>query len=117
MFHDFSYINGVLWVVVGVIMLVGNVTYADYYTKLNKKFLEYFWCTYLICIGVSFVNFMMVLVAKTLMNTTNELSPINYGLGWLYIMSLCIYSMFLIYSICFGFANLKQYFGRKRNKI
>lgn len=113
MFHDFSYINGVLWAVVGIVMLIGNLTYADYYTKLNKNFVENFWYTYAICMSATIVNFVISFAVPA----TNGPSPLNYGLGWLAGISIILYSTGIIWAICIGFSKLKHYFGKKRNKI
>ncbi|AMM44104.1 hypothetical protein FDG95_gp438 [Pectobacterium phage vB_PcaM_CBB] len=48
---------------------------------------------------------------------TDGPEPLNYGLGWLAVLSIIVYSIGVIWAICIGFCNLKQYFGRKRNKI
>lgn len=117
MFHDFSYINGVLWAVVGIIMIIGNLTYADYYTKLNEKFLSNFWGTYAICMGAAIVNFVITFVITLAVGKTDGPSPLNYGLGWLAVLSIIVYTIGVIWVICIGYCNLKQYFGRKRNKI
>lgn len=117
MFHDFSYINGVLWAVVGIIMIVGNLTYADYYTKMNKKFVESFWWVYSICMGAAILNFLIVLIITLAFGVTKGPSPLNYGLGWLTGLSSIVYTLTILYGIIIGYCNLKQYFGRKRNKI
>lgn len=117
MFHDFSYINGVLWAVVGIIMIIGNLTYADYYTKLNEKFLNNFWCTYCICMGAAIVNFVITFVIDSFVDTNDSPSPLNYGLGWLAVMSMMVYTVSIIWVISIGYCKLKRYFGRKRNKI
>lgn len=116
MLEYFVYINGVVWFSVGIILMIGNLTYADYYTKLDKTTMNSFWVCYgaVSCIG--FMNFLISAVANLLIIDSGR-SALLYGLGWIAGCSVLMYVGFAIFGIVVGFTKLKKYFGRKRNKI
>lgn len=117
MLEYFMYIHGVLWFVVGIILLVGNLTYADYYTKLDKNLMHTFWICYGIVSCAGIVNFVIAGIINLLTIKNEGPDPLTYGLGWLTVGACILYVILAIVGTIVGFTKLKQYFGHKRNKI
>ena len=116
MLDIYFYINTILFIIVGVVMLVGNVTYANYYTRIDKHDIDNFWMIYVIILFCGVINFLITLAAK-LLSTGTSLNPVLYASGWVAVLLTIVYLYLISYTIFLGFCNLKDYFGKKRNKI
>lgn len=110
-------VHAVIWFAVGIILLVGNLTYADYYTKLDKNLMQTFWICYGIVSGAGIANFVIAGIINLLTIKSEGPDALTYGLGWLTVCAGIAYVVFGLIGTVVGFTKLKEYFGRKRNKI
>jgi hypothetical protein len=97
-----------LWIVFGVVLYVGYLTYADYYDKFNKKFIKDFKEFTIIAFGVVGVLFVI--------------TGFDKGFNIEMYLNLCkmfgvTLSLNMILLFCLNASILRQYFGRKRNKV
>lgn len=94
-----------------VIFVVGNLTYADYYTKMassTKQILMF-------AFGISFGMFLVNFALATAMDGVEK--GFKYGLMWFTGVSCIAYVVMIVCGFIYGFASLKQYFGKKRGKL
>jgi p-aminobenzoyl-glutamate transporter AbgT len=112
MFETIAIINFIVWVSLFIIMLIGNLTYADYYTKFDEDLKMAAMITFLIAIILFLLNFIIAAGMEG-----NVEAAFKYGLFWFSCVSFIMYICFTIYGLIYGFQKLKSYFGKKRGKI
>ncbi|AFC21983.1 membrane protein [Cronobacter phage vB_CsaM_GAP32] len=119
MIDIFVYTNAIIWFVGGVVLLVGNLTYANYYTKIKSSSMEAFWMVYTIAVGLALFNFLIAFTVNHFAEASVPQKPSAsyYGMAILAGESVIIYFVLSCMMLISGFIKLKQYFGRKRNKI
>lgn len=100
-----------LWIVICVVLFIGYLTYADYYDAINKKSVIFEFCS--MSAGAFFMAAMMILLSDY---DASE-NPLNI---FFYRFCVVFGVMITIVFIALLFSNIglvRQYFGRKRNKI
>lgn len=111
MFETIATINFILWVSLFVIMLVGNLTYADYYTKFDEELKLAGTMAFAAAMAVFIMNFLIASLMR------DVVEGFKYGLYWFSGASLITYLWFLVSGMIYCFKKLKAYFGKKRGKI
>ena len=106
------YINLMVWLIFVVVMVVGHLTYADYYTKLNKDLVE--WIITGIVILVFATSFNFALMALVSVSVTEGF---KYCLWWFTGITCLYYLIGIVLGIGSGYTNLREYFGKKRGKV
>lgn len=105
-------LNFILWIGITIIYFVGNLTYADYYTKLAHDTRQMFNMIIGVQAGCFLANFMLVALVEQ-----SIYKGFRYGLGWCTGLSLFIYAVGIGFGVYYGFGELKKYFGKKRGKL
>ncbi|UYE98964.1 hypothetical protein XbC2_569 [Xanthomonas phage XbC2] len=100
-----------LWLVSLVVLYIGYLTYADYYDKFSDEFMMDYKILSLVTTVISFVIF-----AAALPDAAKKVSPweMYVGISCLcsWILSIGTVVLFVRHS-----GGIRQYFGRKRNKV
>ena len=100
-----------LWLVSLVVLYVGYLTYADYYDKFSDEFMMDYKILSIVTALISFVIF-----AAALPDAVKKVSPWDMytGISCLcsWILSIGAVVLFVRHS-----GGIRQYFGRKRNKV
>lgn len=109
-FLAFAYINTGLWIITAILIFIGFMTYADYYTK-NKDNIPVFLFCFAVCAILSFGNF----IATKAMNPL-EIAIQDTVLGFT-CLSLFIYVCLFIMYLFFLGSKFRIYCGKKRGKL
>lgn len=104
-------LNLALWTIILIVYGIGNLTYADYYTKLSTNTKE----TINTLLLVQFICFSLNMLIISIVGNIKE--GFAYGLIWCSGVSVLIYLYYICFLSFLGFAKLKMYFGKKRGKI
>lgn len=112
MYDILAPINLFVWVAISIIYLVGNLTYADYYTKLPSNTKQIFNMIFGLQAGCFVVNFALVALVEQ-----SIYKGFRYGMAWCTGISLLFYVVGICMVVVYGFHELKKYFGKKRGKI
>ena len=100
-----------LWLVSLVVLYVGYLTYADYYDKFSQDFIS----DYKVLSAVAGLM-SLVILAAALPDAAKKVSPweMYVGISCLcsWILSIGAVVLFVRHS-----GGIRQYFGRKRNKV
>ena len=116
----FMSIQFLFWLIVAAVILIGNLTYADYYTKLESKQLTTpFWVLFGFSYGLGALMFLMASGIIGVLDDSEQsrLEPSTVALLWSSSALYIIYCISLMCAVVEGFSTLKKYFGKKRNKI
>lgn len=114
----YSLIVSHLWVVISTVLFVGYVTYADYYDKISKEFIKIYTEASKM-IGVMVLIMILLGVVIFIMPTPYGKEPITVKNVYFAISigTACLITV-ATFIICGMFASsLRQYFGKKRNKV
>jgi hypothetical protein len=112
MYNFLAPINLSIWLVAAIIYLIGNLTYADYYTNLPEYIKQIFNAVF----GTQAGCFLVNLILATLVEQ-DLYKGYRYGLGWCTALSLLVYACIVGFGTWYGFRDLKHYFGKKRGKL
>lgn len=112
MYDILAPLNLFVWIALTVIYFVGNLTYADYYTKLAYDTKQIFNMIIGVQAGCFLGNFVLAALAEQ-----SIYKGFRYGLGWCTGLSLLLYVLGFCFVIYYGFNELKKYFGKKRGKL
>lgn len=101
-------INTILWLSVAFILLIGHLTYADYYHDLDEDIMNAYWIAFLIAMVISFIMFCI--------------AGFHEGLyiGWIWFtrvftsITAIYYVILTIMGICVAYNEAHQYFKNKR---
>lgn len=100
-----------LWLVSVVVLYIGYLTYADYYDKFSDDFMMDYKILSLVAAVISFVIF-----AAALPEASKKISPWEMYAG---ISCVCSWVLTIGTVVLFvrHSGGIRQYFGRKRNKV
>lgn len=103
-------INAIIWFSLAFILIIGHLTCADYYHKLEEDTLSIFW----VAIGVAtFFGGMMLVIAGS---HDGLAEGWKWGLGTFTGFTLFYYVCIVIAGICTMYNETHQYFKRKRGR-
>ncbi len=94
-----------------LILFVGNITYADYYTNLSDSFRGGFWILFLI---FNIIAFELSIITYF---TDNFSDALSIHATTITVFSVGVAVIYLIAYLVKRTLQLRQYFGKKRNKI
>lgn len=108
MYDILTQLNFFIWVGFLIIYLVGNLTYADYYTKLESDTRTIINFILTVKVFVFLVNFILGGLFEH-----SILGGFKYGLIFFTGTSLLLYGLIVCAGFYYGFIDLKNYFGKK----
>lgn len=103
-------INAIIWFSTAFILIIGHLTCADYYHKIEEDTRTIFW----VALGIAtFFGGMMFVVASS---QDGLAQGIKWGIGTFTCFTLLYYACIVIIGICVMYGETHQYFKRKRGR-